>query len=87
MVAYLARWCLSSAGHWQLFLDGPSLMVFAIANVIGYQLWELDAWIALALPFVSQYFTTLIFRLRSLPGRILGSLIVALFVFSCSCPH
>jgi hypothetical protein len=87
-VALVFGWCLAT--KWQTMLYIPSLVVFAIANIIRYQPWELDntkllyaAWIPVALPFVSQYFAALFERPKSILVRSAGALLAALFVFSC----
>jgi hypothetical protein len=84
-IALVFGWLVATPSQRTLYL--PGLFVFAIANVIRYQPWELDntkllyaGWIPVALPFVSQYLTKLITNRRS-PLRVL--LFVVFVVAAC----
>jgi hypothetical protein len=88
-VALVFGWCLAT--RWQAKLYCSSLAVFAIANVIRYQPWELDntkllysAWVPLALPFVAQFLAALVTRPRTLAGRAGGGLVLLVFLVACS---
>jgi hypothetical protein len=88
-VALVFGWCLAT--RWQAKLYCSSLAVFAIANVVRYQPWELDntkrlysACVPLALPFVAQFLPALVTKPRTLAGRAVGAVVLLVFLVACS---
>jgi len=85
----IAFWAgFSTATKMQILVYIPSLVVWAIGNLIRYQMWEydnikvfFDAWVPIAVPFVSQYLVFFFRQSKRNKNRDFSIVVFVLFTF------